>query len=197
MRKNGCTENCLRGIAWAGARGQGHGASLRKCYRPPESHPTLRAKLDGRGLVYHFMVIMVSGENCFCRSSSRCPSPERGWRPKHASCRSSSAKAIEASSNFGAKKAGGSTKTGKNQLSLSTPPLCRSWPAEAWRFREIEPRPRHLRSIPNDGEAFGQLKEYGGQPCVAVGDGLDGKEGPTALDGLDVKIPCWSRFVPW
>ena len=44
------------------------------------------------------------------------------------------------------------------------------------------------RSIPNNGEAFGQLKENGGQPCVAVGDGLDGKEGPTALDGLDVKI---------
>ena len=77
-------------------------------------------------------------------------------------------------------------------------PRQRSWPAEvAWRFREIEPRPRHLRSIPNDGEAFGQLKEYGGQPCVAVGDGLDGKEGPTALDGLDVKIPCRSRFVLW
>ena len=76
-------------------------------------------------------------------------------------------------------------------------PRQRSWPAEeAWRFREIEPRPRHLRSIPNDGETFGQLKEYGGQPCVAVGDGLDGKEGPTALDGLDVKIPCRPRFVP-
>ena len=43
------------------------------------------------------------------------------------------------------------------------------------------------RSIPNNGEAFGQLKENGGQPCVAVGDGLDGKEGPRALGGLDVK----------
>ena len=42
------------------------------------------------------------------------------------------------------------------------------------------------RSIPNNGEAFGQLKENGGQPCVAVGDGLDGKEGPTALGGLDI-----------
>ena len=98
MRKNGCTENCLRGIAWAGARGQGHGASLRKHYRPPDWDPALRANLDGRGLVYHFMVIMVSGENCFCRSSSRCPSPERDWRPKQASCRSSSAKAIAVSS---------------------------------------------------------------------------------------------------
>ena len=81
---------------------------------------------------------------------------------------------------------------------LFVSPRQRSWPAEvAWRFKEIEPRPRHLRSIPNDGEAFGQLKEYGGQPCVAVGDGLDGKEGPAALDGLDVKIPCRSRFVLW
>ena len=53
------------------------------------------------------------------------------------------------------------------------------------------------RSIPNNGEAFGRLKENGGQLCVAVGDGLDGKEGPTALDGLDVKTPCRSRFVPW